>query len=99
EFAFERHCQRDEIERIGGQVVTQGDVGDEFLDSNTKVLSDKASNMRFHEFVHVPPSQARHQTCSFCAAGRSPADATHTRRPTEKTEARQRTGASARSDS
>src|SRR4030095_7295744 len=54
EFAFERHCQLDEIERIGGQVVTQGDVGDELLDSNTKTLSDKASNMRFHDFVHNP---------------------------------------------
>src|SRR5262249_31654077 len=49
----------DEIERIGGQIVTQGDVGGEFLDSDTKMLSDKASNMRFDEFVHVPPSRAR----------------------------------------
>src|SRR5262249_27349108 len=98
EFAFERYRQLDEIERIGGQIVTQGDVGDEFLDSDTKTLSDKASNMRFHGFVHVPPSQARHQLRSSCAAGRSPRYAAHIRRPTAKTEARNRTGAGARTD-
>src|SRR5207249_6414739 len=55
ELRLERHRQLDEIERIGGQVVTQRALGDQLLDAYAKTVSDQASNVRFHEFLHAPP--------------------------------------------
>ncbi len=54
ELALERQRQLHEVERIGGQIVTQRDVGDEFLDSDSKPLGDQTSNVWLHEFVHAP---------------------------------------------
>jgi hypothetical protein len=59
ELAFERHRQLDQVERIGGQIFTQGDVGNELLDSHAEMLGDQKSNMRFHEFVKAGSPQAR----------------------------------------
>src|SRR5207237_8704899 len=59
ELALERQRQLDEVERIGGKVVTQRDVGDELLYSHTEALGDETPNMRLHEFVHAPRPQTR----------------------------------------
>src|SRR3989442_421690 len=56
---LERHRQLHEIERIGGQVVTQRDLGDQILDADAKTVCDHASNVRFHELLHTPPSRDR----------------------------------------
>src|SRR5437763_243607 len=60
ELRLERHRQLDEIERVGGQLVTQRDLGDQLLGADAKMVSDQASNVRFHEFLHAPPSRVRY---------------------------------------
>ena len=59
ERAFERHRQLDQIERIGGQIVAQGDVGKELVHPHTETLGDEESHMRFHEFIQAQPAQPR----------------------------------------
>src|SRR5437016_6118753 len=37
----------------------QRDLGDQLLGADAKMVSDQASNVRFHEFLHAPPSRDR----------------------------------------
>jgi hypothetical protein len=42
---LQRHCEFDEVERIGGQVVTQRDLRRELVDADAEMLGDQASHM------------------------------------------------------
>src|SRR5262249_10862161 len=61
ELAFERDRQLDEIERIGGQVVTEGHLGGEILQPYAQLLGDQMAKMRFHELIHAHRPLPRHQ--------------------------------------
>src|SRR2546422_11767109 len=59
ELRLERERQLEEIERVGGEIVGERDVGCELLGVHTELLGDDASNARLHEVEHTQPPSAR----------------------------------------
>src|SRR5207245_245808 len=57
----------DEIERIGGQVVTQRNPGDELFEIDAQMIGDQTSTRGFHEQLHPPSPQHCRDPSTLCA--------------------------------
>src|SRR5207244_518091 len=67
ELRLERHRQLDEIERVGGQILTQRDPGDELFDTDAQMIGDQTSTRAFHEQLHPPSPQHCRDPSPLCA--------------------------------